>query len=170
MRNRVFTHGFTLVETIIYIGLFGIMFTGIFVSIYPLFTGAEKLSRDVATETETAFILAKIRYALNNTIISTEGHVATPDQGNTGNTLRLTFSGTDQYEFQNTDCHAPLTCKQLSLKVGTDELLPLNTDRVDIRDFTVTHVAPSGEVPRYIDVSFTANGDTVGPVRYYLHF
>lgn len=175
MERRVTnTQGFTLIETIIYIGLFSLIFTGIFVSIHPLFTGAARMTKNIAIEGESAFILAKIDYALSDTVTSSQGIVTTPAAGATANSLVLEFGGNEQFEFtldnSNTFCSAPLVCKMLTLSEDGAAAQPLNAGRVQIENFSVTHVAPSGPVPRYLDVSFTANGESIGPVRYYLHF
>jgi type II secretory pathway pseudopilin PulG len=168
-------NGFTLIETVIYIGLFSIIFTGIFVSIYPIFTGAERLTKNVATEGETAFILAKIDYALSSTMIDSNGSITSPAAGASGSTLVLSYGGTEKYRFagstSSTYCVSPLICKVITLdKNHSSDAVPLNTQRVQIENFSVTHVAPSGGAPRYVDISFTANSKPVGPIRYYLHF
>jgi type II secretory pathway pseudopilin PulG len=167
--------GFTLLETIIYIGLFGIMFSGIFVSIYPIITGAARLTQNILVEGETAFILSKIRFALANTITSEGGEIATPTAGNTSDTLVLEYDGDERYRIEmddtNTFCSAPLICKMLTMSIDGDDALPLNAQRVDIENFSVTHHAPlSDGTPRYLEISFTADDEPVGPVRYYLHF
>lgn len=169
------TSGFTLIETIIYIGLFALIFTGIFVSIYPIFTGAERLTKNVATEGETAFVLSKIDYTLSSTLIDSNGTITSPAAGATGNTLVLSYNGTEKFRFagstSSTYCVSPLICKVITLDTNhASDAVPLNTQRVQIENLSVTHVAPSGGALRYIDVSFTANGKSVGPIRYYLHF
>jgi type II secretory pathway pseudopilin PulG len=166
--------GFTLLETIIYIGLFGIIFSGIFVSIYPLFTGAERLTRNIVIEGETAFILAKLHHALSDSITSPDGVVTTPAEGASADELVIEYGGNERYAFalddSNAFCSAPLICKMLTLSIDGNAELPLNAQRVQIKNFSVAHTAPTGGAPRYLDVSFTANGVDVGPVRYYLRF
>jgi type II secretory pathway pseudopilin PulG len=168
--------GFTLIETIIYIGLFSLIFTGIFVSIYPLMTGAERLSRNVAIEGETAFILAKIEYALSDSITSSSGTITSPAAGATGSSLVIAVGGNERYRFEGQSsssyCTTPLICRVLTLKTGggSNDAIPLNAQRVQVENFSVTHTGPTGGEPRYLDVSFTVNGEAVGPVRYYLHF
>ena len=175
MERRVTnTRGFTLVETIIYIGLFSLIFTGIFMSIHPLFTGAARMTRNIAIEGESAFILAKIEYALSDTITSSQGIVTTPTVGATAATLVMEFNGDERFEFavdnSNAFCSPPVICKMLTLSEDGAAAQPLNAGRVQIENFAVTHVDPPGKEPRYLDVSFKANGETIGPVRYYLHF
>jgi type II secretory pathway pseudopilin PulG len=167
--------GFTLIETIIYVGLFSIMFTGIFVSIYPFFTGAERLTRNILIEGETAFILSKIRYTLNDSVTSTEGRVIIPAAGQTDNKLVLENSSNETYRFEidetNSFCTSPLNCSLMTLEIdANNDPKPLHASRVQIDNLEVTHTGQSGDTPRYLDISFTANGEPVGPVRYYLHF
>jgi type II secretory pathway pseudopilin PulG len=166
-------HGFTLIETIIYIGLFGIMFTGIFVSIYPIFTSTDRLTKNITSEGEAAFILSKINYALSDTVTSSTGRITIPPEGSTTNKLIL-INDTEKYHFSQgtsgTFCAAPLICKQLLLSKDGDIATPLNASRISIENFKVKHVAGAGGAARYIEVSFTANGRAIGPVRYYVHF
>jgi hypothetical protein len=58
----------------------------------------------------------------------------------------------------------------LTLSEDGAAALPLNGGRVNVENFSVTHVAPISGEPRYLDVSFTTEGELIGPVRYYLHF
>lgn len=168
------TRGFTLIETIVYIALFSIIFVGIFVSIFPIFTSAERLTKNIATEGESAFILSKINYALNSTITDANGTITTPSAGNTATSLVLSYSGTEKYRFamdtSGTYCAAPLLCQMLTVSTNSGTALPLNASRVNITNFSVKHVAPSGGTPRYLDISFDANGVHIGPVRYFLRF
>ena len=99
MKKLQLEKGFTLIETIIYIGLFGIMCTGIFVSMYPLFTSAQRLTSNILIDSETAFILAKIEYALYNGITSPSATISSPSLGSSGSMLTIT-NGTQLYQFK----------------------------------------------------------------------
>jgi type II secretory pathway pseudopilin PulG len=167
--------GFTLIETIIYIGLFGIVFSGIFVSMYPLFTGAARLTNNVAAEGEAAFITAKINYLLRAGVTNSHSRITTPAEGTTGNELIITQDGAEMFRltetFSSEYCVAPLLCHVLTLEENeSGTALPLNTQRISVDHLKITHFAPSDGTPRHIDVSFTANGIPFGPIRYYLHF
>jgi type II secretory pathway pseudopilin PulG len=174
--------GFTLLETIIYIGLFSLIFSGIFVSIFPIFTGAERLTKNIAIEGESAFVLAKIDYALAHTITSEDGGIISPLAGAPASNELVIGRDTDnngsfdeeQFRFvednSNTFCTAPLVCKMLTLSENGAPALPLNATRVHMENFSVSHTAPTAGEPRYLDISFTAGGELIGPVRYYLHF
>lgn len=167
--------GFTLLETIIYVGLLGIMFSGIFVSIYPFFTGAERLTRNIATEGETAFVLNKIRYALAQGMTISTDTITTPSEGATTDALIIkNGNGDEVFRFeqnpQSDTCPAPVVCPTLDFSIAGGEAFPLNAERVPIENFTVVHHAPVGDAPRYLDISFYANGTFTGVSTYYLHF
>ncbi len=166
--------GFTLVEAIIYVGLFAIMFTGIFVSIYPFLTGAERLTRNIATEGEVAFALSKIHYALAQGITTPSDTIATPAPGDTSDVLIIKNGSDETFRLEqnpaNSACTPPRICPTLDYSTDGGTPFPLNGERVAIEDFTVTHYGPQGGAPRFLEINFTANGRTVGPIIYYLHF
>jgi type II secretory pathway pseudopilin PulG len=175
MRNNTcHSHGFTLIETIIYLALFSIIFTGIFVSVYPIFSSADRLTKNIAIESESMFIVSKINYALNDAITSSGGTITSPAAGSNGSTLVLSSGGTEKYRFamdtSGTFCTGPLLCQMLTISKTGGTAVPLNASRINITNFSVSHVAPSGGAARYLDVSFDANGVHIGPVRYYVKF
>ena len=167
-------NGFTLIETILYMGLFGIMITGIFVSVYPIFTNAQRLTANILIDGETAFILAKINYALTQTITDTQGSIVSPKEGESAHILTLTHP-THSYEFaistSSTTCLPPFLCSVLTQSHNGTTALPLNTPRVVIENFTAIHYPPlSDGTPRRLVISFTVNGVASAPMEYYLHF
>jgi type II secretory pathway pseudopilin PulG len=166
--------GFTLVETIIYIGLFGLMFTGIFTSVYPILTSTEALTKNIAIENEATFIARKLHYALAQGITSSTTFIATPTEGTASSTLVISSDEDELSRFtvdtSNVFCTPPRVCSVLMYSKNGNTPLPLNNERVDITNFTVAHHPPVDGSPRRIEVSFTANGIPVRPIRYYLHF
>ena len=166
--------GFTLIESIVYIGLFGIMVSGLFISIYPFFTGAEQLSRNITIEGESAFMLRKIHFALSQHITSAEDNIVIPPLGSTTNKLVIAHNETESVRFELDDtqlfCTPPLLCHMLLYGKHGEALLPLNNERVSVKDFTVSHTQPHGDTSRRIEIFFTLNDVPVGPVYYYVHF
>ena len=138
-------------------------------SVYPILTGAERLTNNVAADSETAFILTKINYAIGDTITSSTGSVTTPAPGATANELELT-NGSKSYRFEMTGagCTGPVICRLLTQSTDAGPALPLNNSRVRITGFSVKH-SPVGTLPKYLDVTFAANGATT-TARYYLRF
>jgi hypothetical protein len=139
--------GLTLIETIIYVALSGALLAGVVISIYPIFTGAEKMSQDVVRETESLFILQKISWALSSaSSVSDSGgqlRVSTPE----GN---LVFSQNDG-----------------AIELNSE---PLTSSRVEITDFAVNYTPASGDLPAFVEVEFKADGEQIGPFRKNLYF
>lgn len=153
--------GFTLIETIIYIGLFGILMSGIFVTIHPLIYGAEHISASIAAESEAAFILRKIDWAFATIHVEAADTVTVNE---TDDTITLNPTGPGA-----TVVFKPNGTDDGLIYDDGDEYL-LNAERVAITDFTVTDHPASGGLPRYIEYSFRSGGLQVGPVREYLQF
>lgn len=155
--------GFTLIETIIYIGLFGILISGVFVSIYPFLTGAEYITKRVATEAEATFVMWKIRWALAESVTTQSSSVSEPDPGDPA-ADELVISGSDTYTFDDDD-------GRIRLKKNSGTALPITSERIEFSDFSVTQDALSNDdLPRSVTVSFKADGTDYGPVTYYVHF
>ena len=154
--------GFTLIETIIYVGLFGILFAGVIGSTYPLFKSAEQLTAKVIDDGEGIFAAQKISMLLASSTCA----INTPSAGNTGTILTVaTYSGST--------CVGGNTYSvtqnggTLSLQKNSGVITPLTTARVTIANFSVKHVAPNAGIPRYIEYSFTTDNATTGPIRKY---
>ena len=159
--------GFTLFETIIYIGLFGLLFTGILTTVYPFISGSERLTRNIATEGEVAFILHKIDYALTESVIEPSATTRISPNAGILNADALAINpsngGNPLFQFRNID--GELLYQEAG---GTEHAL--NATRVVITDFAVSHPTPATGEPHMIEITFKANGQAVGPVRYTLHF
>ncbi len=166
--------GFTLVESLIYIALFGLLFSGIFASMHPIFTNAERLARNIATEGETAFILTKFHYAFAHGITDTDHEITAPPEGSTDDELVISDGSTELFRFSietiPTSCTPPRLCSFITYSEDGDDPLPLNADRIFIKDLEIKHIAPIENSPRIIEVNFIANDIPVGPIKYYLHF
>ncbi|OGG47608.1 hypothetical protein A2761_00065 [Candidatus Kaiserbacteria bacterium RIFCSPHIGHO2_01_FULL_51_33] len=148
--------GFTLLETIIYIGLSGLILAGILGTVYPLMSGADSISKSVTAEGEALFILRKVFFALSS--VSSPVPIAVPSEGESGDTLIVNrFPSGTVIIAQNGD----------AIEVNG---VPITASRVTVTNFRVGHIAPALGVPRYIELEFDANGKHVGPVRKYLHF
>ena len=60
--------GFTLIETLIYIALFGILFSGVVISAYSILETGGKNQAQIMTQVEGNFISAKISWALSQAV------------------------------------------------------------------------------------------------------
>jgi hypothetical protein len=146
--------GLTLIETIIYVALFGFILTGVVVSIYPIFSGADKTSRDVSREIESLFVLQKISWT-----ISSASSVSVAESNNELNVT--TPDGNFIFRENN---------RAIEIKNAGGGFEPLNSSRVRITDFKVNDYAVSEGAPRYIEIEFLADGLKIGPIRKNLYF
>ena len=76
--------GFTLIETVIYIGLFAILMGGALTSVYAVIEGNNRNQNKAMVQEEGAFILGKIDWALTG--------VSSVSVDNTGKILTITKS------------------------------------------------------------------------------
>jgi prepilin-type N-terminal cleavage/methylation domain-containing protein len=172
MKNII--QGFTLVEVIIYLALFSILMSGILVSVYPILTNTDRLTAHVLRESEVAFITEKIRNALSLTVTLSDVIIVEPREGETSNTLRIERDGSELLSISIDDsltfCTPPRICSMLVWSEDGNSPLPLNNERIHIDNLSVTHNAPTPGSYRSIDLTFTANGEIVGPITYYFRF
>lgn len=111
--------GFTLMETMIYIALFGIILTGALVGTYNLLEGGKRNIATAKIEEEGTFLNRKINWALTgatNVIVSgggTKMTITRPDLGaqsplvikQTGTSMRMTRGTAGEVELQNDRFH-----------------------------------------------------------------
>ena len=142
--------GFTLIETLIYIALFGIILTGVITAAYPLITGADRLSQRVTAESEAQFVLHKIGWALSVTPISSID-VTTPGK------LRILQSGGGVLSIRQGET----TLDSIEISDG-GVFIPLTASRVKFSNFSVTPptIPAAGNAPHQLTVSFTADGES----------
>jgi type II secretory pathway pseudopilin PulG len=162
--------GFTLIETIIYIGLFGILMVGAIASVRPIMTGAERMSEQVMIENEIALVSRSIVSLIPQINGS---RLIVPDNGITGNRIMFTTYTGQVYGF---------TVEGLAItaRVGggimTENALfalpatNITNSRTHFDDMVVKRVAAVDNNPAYIEISYVVDGDTYGPIRSYLNF
>ncbi len=153
------TTGFTLIETIIYVALFALLMSGVVVSIHPLFSGIERMNERIMVENEVAVVSRTI-----TSLIPQAQFVSVPSSGGSGDTLTLTtYSLPPQitYSFK-------VEGGAVVASVFGSPWTNLTASRVHFDSMSVSHVAASGGVPAYIELSYVVDGETFGPIRSYL--
>jgi len=148
--------GFTLIETLLYIGLFGLILSGTILSIYPIFTNTQRSMETVVAEGEAAFLVQKI----NTALLSASSFVVPFGDDE----LRVILHGGAVVWFRQGSEQL-----EISRDYGTT-WTPLNTSRIPVENFLVTETMPSGDAPRYIEFTFDVDGRAVGPIRKIFHF
>jgi prepilin-type N-terminal cleavage/methylation domain-containing protein len=136
--------GFTLLETLIYIALFGVLMTGALVTVYELLQSFEYNRTDISIQEEGMFIQRKIHWALQGATAITLSNPTT-----------LVISRPDL------NSESPLTIRFFDGKVyfkraGSDEVV-LTGDVFIISEVQMTVVQAFGNVPTQIHVRYEVN-------------
>jgi len=133
--------GFTLIETLVYIGLFGILVSGVMASVYELQKSSTRIAAQAENIDEGIFILEKIRYEV---LHSTK--ILSPSSGETGIKLSLKSpSGISVYE---------IVGEQLMRTNDFGESY-LNGNTSKIETFQISHSTFDVPSAPYLDISFT---------------
>ncbi|MBM3261540.1 type II secretion system protein [Candidatus Kaiserbacteria bacterium] len=148
--------GFTLMETIVYIGLFGIIMAMGMLSVHQLLGGSAQVNKKSTVQDEQNFVLRKIIGALGS-IDPTETY--TPSSG-TSATLSFT-----RYDGMQVAVRLSGTRVEMSENGGTT-YEPITTDNVSVSNLMFTYVAPSGAGPAGIAASVTVDGLEASTTRY----
>lgn len=149
--------GFTLIESIIYVGLTAFLLIAVLGATYPILSGAERSSNKITADGETVFVVRKIGWAMG----SVTG-ISLPNEGSTGAVLTLSHpAGTLSF----TNANGAIL---LSIDGGSAQVL--TASRAAFTNFSVTHIAPAGGASRAVDVQFEVNGNLVGPIRMYARY
>ncbi|MFM2381986.1 MAG: hypothetical protein RLZZ76_753 [Candidatus Parcubacteria bacterium] len=150
--------GFTLLETIIYLALFSILLTGVLISSYSFFRGAERMTLYVLQDNEAAFVIRKIGTQLNSA-----SAITVPSSGAASSSIRFSTYDGSEHTFAAVD-------GSIAYATATGPFLPLNAERVKVSAFSATHTAPTSLSPRFLEYSFVIDGEVVGPIRTYFTF
>jgi len=148
--------GFTLIESLLYIGLFAVILTGTIASTYPIFSNTQNSTESVIREGEVAFVVRKI-----NTALFSATDVSVPLSGDE---VRVTLHGGEVAWFRDAG-----GAMEISRDSGSS-WEELTASRVEMSNLTAVEVAPTGDAPRYVEYSFDADGETVGTIRKIFHF
>lgn len=135
--------GFTLIEILIYLGLFSFVVGGLLVFTYRVIEGSGDLQSKVALSEEAIFILRKLDWALSGaTVISvpsaTSLQITKPSLPGGERPLLFALSG-----------------ENFTLQRGTGAALPLNSESIRVTALNFTYEAASGGVPASLRTEFT---------------
>lgn len=151
--------GFTLIEVIIYIGLFSLLLGTAFVSVYQLIDSSAKLSVKSTTEEEGSFAMRKLNWALSSIDLST-----TPTISGSGCTQSISINKVDT-------SISPVVFRlntvsginYLEIQKNGGTFYPLTTSNVTVSclKFSKTSSSPVG-----ITGTVTINGVDFGVTKY----
>jgi len=140
-------NGFTLIETLIYLALFGIIMGGVAAAAYGIVEAGGRSQTRVSLQEEGDFLLAKINWSLTGassmSIQASPPSLMVSKYNFTSNPLVFNFAGT-----------------ALSLKEGSGVAQNLNSDNAAISSLIFQDIPSSGAKPEGIKTTFTLQAKT----------
>jgi len=151
--------GFTLIETLIYLGLYAIIMTGALTAIYTIFESSARNQVKAMVQEEGTFILGKIDWALTGAKT-----IGSPPTGSTGSTLSIT-------KFDSTAGNPiviSLSGANAMISRSGNPGAVLNNSNVSVTNLTFTHTSASGSGsnPESVAASFTLQATTSDGLSY----
>lgn len=143
--------GFTIIELLIYIGLFAVVIGGAMTASYSIAESSGRAETRAMMQEEGNFLINKMQWILSGVKAVTE-----PAVGDTGTTLSVVKW--DPAEPSPLVVSAVGT--ELLLKRGAGTAAPLNSDSVAVSDFRVRHLFDGGTDPESVEVSFLLSAKT----------
>ncbi len=144
-KNTKKKSGFTLMETMVYIALFGILMSGAITSAWSLLEGGANNKNAMAVQEEGTFLSRKINWALTGAT----------DVDVTGGGKILTVTRPDL------SADSPLVIgvsgSILTITRGSSVAVSLNGDFFKITDVQFTNTPETGGVPSSIEAKFSVN-------------
>ncbi len=144
--------GFTLIETVVYIGLVAFIIGGAVAVSFNIIEGSFRLDRKTVIQEEGSFVVRKIEWAL-----SSASDVDTSVVGE----LRI---------IRHDGLAIVIKREQKNLSMsedGGDTFLPLTSDRVSVSDFIIENASTTGAGPRGVEITLVID-DATFSTSYYL--
>jgi type II secretory pathway pseudopilin PulG len=145
--------GFTLIETLVYIGLFALIISGLLFSTFNVFQTSDRTKTRAAVQEEGDFLLGKLNWALSGA-----SAVSAPASGGTGTTLTLTKAGSS--------ISFALSSGNLTLQRGVGAATRLNNTNSTITAATLFTHTGSGGSPEFVTAAFTLQTKTPNGLSY----
>ncbi|MFM2374781.1 MAG: hypothetical protein RLZZ234_776 [Candidatus Parcubacteria bacterium] len=167
--SRTSLTGFTLIETIIYVALFGILMVGVIAAVNPIFAGVERMGQKVMVENEITLVSRTI----TSLIPQINPAFAISPSAGAASTNSITFTTYSQggptitYNFKY---EGGAIVSTVTGAAPFPIINPLTTTRVRFDNMHVKRVAAQGGTPGYIEISYSIAGASTTPMRTYLNF
>ena len=134
------TKGFTLIEMLVYLALFGILISGAVITAYSIFESGNRNSAQIMVQEEGNFLIAKINWALSS--IST---ISSPTPSSSSSKLSVVMVDSTTIDIEQSSGDITMT------RDGTTQTL--NNSNVSISDLLFNY-GQNGEI-EWITSSFT---------------
>lgn len=140
--------GFTLIEMLVYLGLFSILIGGALVAAFGIFESNGRNQTKAIVQTEGQFLAAKIDWALSGI-----QSVDSPPDGTPGALLQVTKYGGGTIKIS-------LSSPNVDIQRGVASSKVLNNSNVEITNLLFTHKNPGGGNPESVEARFTVTART----------
>ncbi|MBI4084989.1 MAG: hypothetical protein HY432_00575 [Candidatus Liptonbacteria bacterium] len=143
-------NGFTLIETILYAGLFSLIIGFSILIVYQVLSSEaqNRSRRDV--ETEADFLMKKITWALNS-----GQNVSSPATGEISSVLTL-----NKYGFSNNPISFDVSGGTARMREGGGQYVPITNENVTVNNLVFLHSAAAGSIPESVQISFSVVAST----------
>jgi prepilin-type N-terminal cleavage/methylation domain-containing protein len=141
MKNYRAHKGFTLVEVLIYIALFGILMSGAVVAAYQLLDSGSRQDLSFAAQQDGTFINRKLAWALGpaNSVSVLDGNKLTIYR----NDFTLVFDGSGE---------------RMMFKRGSADSVPLTPEGLVVANTLFESIPPANGLPPAVRASYTIGG------------
>ena len=140
--------GFTLIEMLVYLGLFSILIGGALVAAFGIFESNGRNQTKAIVQTEGQFLTAKIDWALSGI-----QSVDSPPDGTPGALLQVTKYGGGTIKIS-------LSSPNVEIQRGVASAKILNNSNVEIKNLLFTHKKPSDGNQESVEARFTVAART----------
>jgi prepilin-type N-terminal cleavage/methylation domain-containing protein len=141
--------GFTLIETLIYLALFGILMAAVGVATYAIVEAAGRDQTRITSQEEATFLLAKLNWALTGA-----NGLQIPAAGIPAPSISISkYAGTTPVVFD-------LSSNKLQVKEGAGTATDLNSANVKVVNLVFTDIPAVGGKPEGVTISFTIRSTT----------
>ena len=142
--------GFTLIETLMYVALLGLLMSGTLMAVYQIIESAGSTTQHNTTQEEAHFVLRKLTWALggvSGVVVSPTGLTATKYDGSVVDIV--------------------LQDGAILMREGAgNTFLPLTTSNVSVTSLRGTAIPHSGAAPPGVEVSFVIDGKSFTTTSY----
>ena len=135
--------GFTLIETLIYIGLFAVIMSLTVVMLYQIIANQDRNRGAIEVEEEANFVMGKIKWGFSAMRVINQ-----PTTSSTGNILSL-----DKWNFSQNPLVFGLSSGTVTLARGTSSAVALTSDRVFVDELTFYNRPSTNNYPPSIVIT-----------------
>ena len=139
---------FTLIETLLYIGLFTLIIGGTLSGAYQIIEGSDRLTAKTELQEEANFMLRKIDWALIN------GTILSPAVNSTSSILRINKSG-----FASNPLEFTMQSNNLELSHGGVSQI-VNSSFIKVEGVMFEHIVGTTSLGRVLKTTLTLNGES----------